>query len=331
MAINMSHELTELNEAEINFDIALVGPSKSGKSALRTQFATGTFSPLYGLTIGVDFSAQKLEGYRFSIWDVAGFEQGSAFPSKVLQRMIVAEPKVFLLVFDLSNAKTFGNLSDYITFCQEKAPTAPIILVGNKSDLKQRAVSEDEIRTFIKRNPLICDYKETSAKEASTVTNFFKGLFKYIQPAPQTVSSQPQKRGHGKRQELIDALDEYIERIKSYKDKNGQIDYARGFWSITFCGFTPFFSKESRALNRRINFNLAQNLLHDLRHKEDKSISEIFADVEQRKERYIWSQSLPDNPNFVNRSIWGELRSIISTAQEPEVINERTPISRDRF
>jgi small GTP-binding protein len=87
-----------------------------------------------------------------------------------------------ILVFDITNRKTFENLECWIDEFKEylQAKTF-VMLVGNKSDLAgERKVSVDEAEKFARKYSL--KYEETSAKDHERVCEVFEFLLtgKYL-------------------------------------------------------------------------------------------------------------------------------------------------------
>jgi Ras-related protein Rab-11A/Ras-related protein Rab-11B len=81
-----------------------------------------------------------------------------------------------LLVYDISKAVTFENVARWLKELREHAePNIVIMLVGNKSDLRnRRAVSTEEAMAFAETNRLA--FIETSALDASGVDDAFRQI-----------------------------------------------------------------------------------------------------------------------------------------------------------
>ena len=80
------------------------------------------------------------------------------------------------IIFDLTNRKTFDNVSGWIEDLREYADSnCEIIIVGNKSDLvEQIVVSPDEIKKF--SNTYKLNYIEVSAKHGTNIVLLFETL-----------------------------------------------------------------------------------------------------------------------------------------------------------
>ncbi|MGV9199409.1 MAG: GTP-binding protein [Promethearchaeia archaeon] len=82
------------------------------------------------------------------------------------------------IVFDLSRPETFKKVDSYFKELRSTTNNIPIILVGNKSDLKEsvgRTISHEEIMKKVKRFNLF-EYIETSALENKNVDKLFNRM-----------------------------------------------------------------------------------------------------------------------------------------------------------
>ena len=133
-----------------------------------SRFTKNEFSLESKSTIGVEFATKTIEtsGKRIKaqIWDTAGQERYRAITSAYYRGAVGA-----LLVYDITNHKSFENCERWLNELREHADAKIVImLVGNKSDLKQmRAVSKEEAMALSEKYALA--YIETSALDASGV------------------------------------------------------------------------------------------------------------------------------------------------------------------
>ena len=121
------------------------------------RYVRNTFTKSYKSTIGADFLTKEInydgEFITSQIWDTAGNER---FQS--LGVAFYRGTDGCILVFDLTNIKTFHNLQSwYDEFLLISSPpdakNFPFILLGNKSDLienEQTQISEKMINSFCK-------------------------------------------------------------------------------------------------------------------------------------------------------------------------------------
>ena len=105
---------------------------------------------------------------KLQIWDTAGQER-----YRSITKSFFKSANGIVLVFDITNEKSFQNLDKWILEIEENAPTyCKYIIIGNKSDLnEQRTVSLNEINNYIKE--IKSYYFETSAKNNENLNEAF--------------------------------------------------------------------------------------------------------------------------------------------------------------
>lgn len=160
------------------YKILLLGSSAVGKSSLLLRFSDDTFKENQISTIGVDWKIRTVEmngkQMKLQLWDSAGQERFRTIASSYYRGA-----HGVVVVFDLTDAKSFESVDSWLEEIGEHAPTVRRILIGNKSDLvDQRAIDEADARAFAKKNGM--QYMETSAKSADNVTEAFLAMTKDI-------------------------------------------------------------------------------------------------------------------------------------------------------
>ncbi|CAM9392178.1 unnamed protein product [Choristocarpus tenellus] len=174
------------------FKIVLVGDAAVGKTNLlayytsqdkrqKTDGTVPSFSSNRKATVGVEFATMIVthpDGKRIKaqIWDTAGQERYRAITSSHYKRASGA-----LLVFDATNRKSFENATKvWLPELQSSAESQStlldcLVLVGNKIDLPNVAVSETEQQVAARRSG-ISSVMRTSAKTGKGVDNAFERL-----------------------------------------------------------------------------------------------------------------------------------------------------------
>jgi len=148
------HSLAAAAADEYDFfaKVALAGDAGVGKSELLKSMVDQPgmgFSIDYKATIGMRFNTnfQQISGktIKLQIWDTAGQER-----YRVVKRAYYRGARVIPLCYDVTNRKSFENLSFWQTEISQCAPeNTKVILVGIKSDLEdKRAVTNDEAQAF---------------------------------------------------------------------------------------------------------------------------------------------------------------------------------------
>ncbi|KAG2460925.1 RB39A protein, partial [Polypterus senegalus] len=162
---------------QYQFRIILLGDSTVGKSSLLKRFTDGLYSDVADPTVGVDFYARSLEiepgvKIKLQLWDTAGQERFRSITTSYYRNSVGG-----LLVFDLTNRKTFDHIRDWHREVVEhvKPHKMVFILIGHKSDLTaERRVFRDEAEKLAAT--LGVRYVETSAKNNSNVDRAFELL-----------------------------------------------------------------------------------------------------------------------------------------------------------
>lgn len=178
-----SETCSQQNSIDYIFKIILIGDSNSGKTSLITRYVNNTFDSKHLCTIGVDFMMKKVvinnKTIKLQIWDTAGMEKYKQITSSYYRGAQGA-----IVVFDLSSNKSFFSvkkwIDDFFQISGSKPNSKVIILVGNKSDLKEeRQVSKEEINSFVEINANIA-YFDTSAKTGDGVNEMFKVIIEQL-------------------------------------------------------------------------------------------------------------------------------------------------------
>ncbi|GAP87647.2 putative rab protein [Rosellinia necatrix] len=171
--------------------ILLIGPSGAGKSALLLRYCEDQFDPeSTTATIGIDFKTKKLavrgKAYRLNIFDTAGQER-----FRTLSTSYYRGAHGVVLVFDLSNKKSFASMGKWIEEARANAnPDAVLYLVGSKLDKATaggRAVSSEEARAFAEAQG--AGFCEVSAKTRENVKRPFVEVVDRIVQKPQLIAA----------------------------------------------------------------------------------------------------------------------------------------------
>lgn len=152
--------------------IILIGDHFTGKSSFFKKILNlDNFSS--GTTIGVDFGTKykkrNNEIIKINIWDTAGQERFRA----IILSYFKGISGVFLF-FDLNNKKSFKSIENWLLEIKDKNTCDhdhPIILIGNKNDLKTN-VDYEEIKKLVLKYDLI--YKQISVinEDVSIILDF---------------------------------------------------------------------------------------------------------------------------------------------------------------
>lgn len=161
--------------------IAIVGSRSVGKSSLAVQFVDGHFVESYYPTIENTFSKIiKFKNQEFSteIVDTAGQDEYSILNSKHFIGI-----HGYMLVYSVSSLPSF----EMVQVIREKilnhlgVEWVPIIIVGNKSDLRpeQRQVTAEDGKKLAEKYQ--CAWTEASARYNENVSKAFELLIGQIE------------------------------------------------------------------------------------------------------------------------------------------------------
>ena len=150
--------------------VILLGRYGVGKTSLIRQFVHQQFSEQYLTTIGVKIDKKVIEvngaTMTMIIWDIAGEDKMQKVPASYK-----LGSHGVLYVVDLTRPATYQDLEQELLTIQTLVKNAPILLLGNKSDLLD-AQEVQRVTKEIGRDDLIL----TSAKTGFQVEMAFQAL-----------------------------------------------------------------------------------------------------------------------------------------------------------
>ena len=161
------------------FKMVIVGNSGVGKTNLVKRFIYDSFSKDTKATVGVEFLYKTfiINGkiFKVELWDTAGQERYKSMTSAYYKSARGA-----LIVFDVTNQKSFDDIDTWCKEVREKAPKSICVMViGNKTDLtEQRCITQEQAKE--KGNILQAAYMETSALDSTNVREAFYLMLKQM-------------------------------------------------------------------------------------------------------------------------------------------------------
>ena len=170
---------------KMNYDkkcqLLIIGDSTVGKTSILNRYTSGDFNKHYLATAGLDFFKKDEIFYgktiRIKIWDTAGQER-----YKSLTQGYFRNAEGIIIVYDVSNSDSFGNLKYWIqsikTHINVDNGHVPAIIIGNKIDIFDREVTKEEGEKF--SNEKNFEYFETSAKNGKGIDECIKYLIKKV-------------------------------------------------------------------------------------------------------------------------------------------------------
>lgn len=156
-----------------NLKIIIIGEPAVGKTSLVKKFVSGQFVNDYRASIGTNIFTTKINlksgiDVKIQIWDIAGQERWIA-----MRTIYYKGTDGVLIVADLTRKNTFEQIEKFwYADLKKNNISSPIILLGNKSDLK-KDITEEEIEALGKKIKAK-DILITSAKTDVNVEKAFK-------------------------------------------------------------------------------------------------------------------------------------------------------------
>ena len=179
--------------------VVLIGESGVGKTCIINQFMNGKFNADSLATLSAQFFRKNIvfsgdKNITLDIWDTAGQEM-----FRSLNRIFYSNSKVVVLVYDVTNKKSFDELKNYWWGqIKENCNNNIIIaLAANKCDLyEQRQVSDEEGEEFAESLGAL--FASTSAKNDSGITKLFEDIASRILDPDFNFRANEQKKNNQK-------------------------------------------------------------------------------------------------------------------------------------
>ena len=125
--------------SSIQKKICLLGDFAVGKTSLVRRFIEDIFEDKYLSTIGVKVSRKVVtvqgRSVALLVWDIAGDEKFTR-----VMRSYYRGAAGAILVCDLTRVETLPSLKEYVQTFWQINPQTPVVVVGNKSDLREQCV-----------------------------------------------------------------------------------------------------------------------------------------------------------------------------------------------
>ncbi|MED6235842.1 hypothetical protein ATANTOWER_001074 [Ataeniobius toweri] len=156
--------------SEKAYRIVLAGDAAVGKSSFLLRLCKNEFKLNSSTTLGVDFQMKTLivdgEPVLLQLWDTAGQERFRSIAKSYFRRA-----DGVLLLYDVNCEKSFLNVREWVDMIEDVSrDDIPIMLVGNKCDLRQ---DRDNCVSTTLGQKLAMTYStlfcETSAKDGSNI------------------------------------------------------------------------------------------------------------------------------------------------------------------
>jgi len=173
--------------------ILVIGNASVGKSNIISKYVNNTTELSYEMTIGIELAVKYVImndiKYKLHIWDTAGQEM-----FRSISRMYYRDAKCCIIVYDITNRKSFLSLQSWYEDIIKAEPFVNIIILGNKTDLEnKRAVEFNEGLNFAQKYGL--SFYETTVY-SDNINNIFNEMILKLNLV---------------KPERVDSMNEYIE------------------------------------------------------------------------------------------------------------------------
>ncbi len=163
-ALGLQHQQQNVpqvsNKPVVEWKLVLVGDGGVGKTTLVKRHLTGEFEKKYIPTLGVEVHPLKFTTncgvICFNVWDTAGQEKMGG-----LRDGYYIQGESAIIMFDVTSRITYRNVPEWYKDIVRVCENIPIVLVGNKVDVKERQVKARQIQFHRKRN---LQYYDLSAR-----------------------------------------------------------------------------------------------------------------------------------------------------------------------
>ncbi len=172
--------MSRKSKVPFTFKILLLGDPAVGKTSLIRRFIHGKFTKDYLVTLGMEpYSRyETIDGttVALNLWDIAGQQKYESFRSVFLKGAQGA-----IVVGDVTRRSTFVSVDQWVNDARKLSPNMTVLLVGNKSDLKDnRAFFRREGNQKARETENCLGYIETSALTGHRVVEAFHTIASHI-------------------------------------------------------------------------------------------------------------------------------------------------------
>ncbi|KAJ7168735.1 GTP-binding nuclear protein RAN [Mycena filopes] len=148
------------SDTAATFKLVLVGDGGTGKTTFVKRHLTGEFEKKYIATLGAEVHpltfSTNYGTICFNVWDTAGQEKFGG-----LRDGYYIQSHCAIIMFDVTSRITYRNVPNWHCDLERVCENIPIVLCGNKVDVKERKIKPSTITFHRKKN---LQYFEISAK-----------------------------------------------------------------------------------------------------------------------------------------------------------------------
>lgn len=163
-----------------SYKLVVVGDPAVGKTSLIRRYADKKFDASYLPTIGADFTIKRMtfqkdpdtiQEVTMSIWDMGGHARFAR-----IRDHYYLDSSAGLIVFDQARMETFESIPRWLVDITSRCENIPIIILANKDDLPEKAVTQSDIDQISAKKNL--EVIKTSAQSGLNVEQVFDRIAK---------------------------------------------------------------------------------------------------------------------------------------------------------
>ena len=157
---------------QIQVKAVILGETRVGKTSLNERFHKKTWNPLVQTTISAGCQRTPMEiddiHFTFCIWDTAGQER-----FRSISPIYYRGSHVAIVVIDLTSLHSVEVARSWVKELRSQGPIGvPIVLLGNKNDMKDAITVPDTITDELRKS-IGSDYFKVSALTGENVEESF--------------------------------------------------------------------------------------------------------------------------------------------------------------
>ena len=224
--LNKSGSEMEVNTTTYSIKITILGSSSVGKTSIIKRYIENKFDETStGATIVGTFHVKRIKIDPFTeanlqIWDTAGQELYRSLAKNYLH-----DSKGVLVVFDLTNEKSFEELDSWLEDINNTvSENVPKILVGNKSDLQEKVISDEKASKYAEEHKM--KYQIVSAKSGINIELLFETVgnecVKAIQDEQKELEEEEENENKGRPTGLSGQFETNVNNEKVLLSQNNE-------------------------------------------------------------------------------------------------------------
>ena len=167
--------------------ILLVGETDVGKTSIFERFLRNRFTEKMSASTCGEIESKQFK-YKKNVYNIALLDTPGQERFRDTIKYYYKEAQGIFVVFDLTNENSFKAIKGWLELIKVNAPSAKIIFLGNKADLKEkRDMNKKDIEKNLRQlkelenlvnNEII--YYEISAKKDNNITEAIKKMISLI-------------------------------------------------------------------------------------------------------------------------------------------------------